>query len=210
MIPQEPSPPKGEPGPGKIWVKSKRPPGRPHKPGTPDRKHRPRKNQAIRIMAQRSLEASDEEIRAFIPDERDVEMAEAMVCGSITFTEIADHIGVDPAIIGRKMKDPVRVAWMSMQVHRAVARRLGILDAALFRRAISGDTAALKLAYERFGEMQKRLHVRHTYEVNAVDPSRLTDADLDQLIATDAEYSISKNGPLALEPSQEEEVTDDE
>jgi hypothetical protein len=162
-------------------------------------------------LAQRSLDVDDDEIRTYAPTEMDLQMAEAMISGCITFTQIAEQIGADPSTVSRAMRHPVRCGWLSSQLQRIVAKRIGLVDAALVARALSGDVRAIKLYYERFGELVHRSHITTTRL--DFDPSKLSDEDLDIIIrserakgATDAHFTVASQEP-AESPSEAPEAT---
>ncbi|MEE8386740.1 MAG: phBC6A51 family helix-turn-helix protein [Dehalococcoidia bacterium] len=150
---------------------------------------------ALTKLAQRSLDVDDDEIRTYEPTEMDLQMAEAMIGGCRTFTEIAEQIGMDPSGVSRAMKDPVRCGWLSSQLQRIVAKRIGLVDSALMGKALSGDVRAIKLYYERFGELVHRSHI--TTSRLDFDVTKLSDGDLDTIIAgeaakvaTDADFEV--------------------
>lgn len=159
-------------------------PKRKKKPGRPKVKAKPKLSRALAKMAARSLDVDKDDIRSYLPTELDLQMAEAMIAGKSNFTEIAKHIGTDASIVSRAMKDPTRCAWLSDQLHRIVGKRMGLVDAALMLRALSGDVRAIKLYYERFDGIVHRSHVVHT-NID-FDPSQLTDADLDTVLRNEA------------------------
>ena len=139
---------------------------------------------ALKKMAARSLDVDDDDIRGYMPTELDLQIAEAMVQGQNSFKDIAEHIGCDPANISRVMKDPTRCAWLAKQLHRIVSKRMGLVDLALMQQALGGNIAAIKLYYERFGELIHRSQV--TVARIDFDPSKLTDADLDTILRSEA------------------------
>jgi hypothetical protein len=93
----------------------------------------------------------EEDIRTFVPGDADLLIAEAMLGGALTFQEIAESIERSPAFVSEKLKDPVLCAWVSRGVHAQIATRLGMIDAAMYRRALGGDVRAADLLYKRYG-----------------------------------------------------------
>lgn len=150
-------------------------------------------------LAQRALDVDDDEIRAYGPTEMDLQMAEAMLSGCITFTQIAEQMGVDPSTVSRAMRNPVRCGWLSAQLQRIVSKRIGLVDAALMARALSGDVRAIKLFYERHGELIHRSHV--TTSRLDFDPAQLSDADLDIIIASEVTKG-AKDAVFEVKPSE--------
>lgn len=144
-------------------------------------------------ISQRSLLASEEQIRSFIPREIDLAIAEAYLSGCITFKEVAESIGVCASTVSDVLKDPVVCAWVSRHIHASAANRLGMVDAAMLKRALSGDVRAADLFYRRYGEM-----VHRSFAVNvsaAYDVTKLSDKDLDAILAAQAHESRPKNPP---------------
>ena len=172
--------------------------------GGPRKKRRKKKlSPALAKMAARSLDVQDEDLRAYIPTELDLQIAEAMMGGSMQFQEIAAQVGCDPATISRAMKCPLRCAWVSQQLHRIVAKRIGMVDLSLFLATTQGNVSAMKLYYERFGELIHRSQVlvgRMDF-----DPSQLSDKDLDTVLRgemggmVDAEFTV-KEEPCTESP----------
>ena len=152
---------------------------------------------ALQKLALRSLDVEEDEIRTYSPTELDLQIAEAMIGGVMTFKDIAAQVDVDASTISRVMKDPVRCAWMSQQLHRVVSKRIGLVDVALMTQALGGNISAIKLYYERFGELIHRSQVligRMDF-----DPSQLSDKDLETVLrgemgseATDAEFTTKE------------------
>lgn len=164
------------------------------------RPRKPRISPALSRLAKRALHVDDDEIRCYVPTELDLQMAEAMLTGATTFTAVAEQMGCDPSTVSRAMKDPVRCGWISMQLQRIVSKRIGLVDAALLSRALGGDVRAIKLFYERHGELVHRSHITTTRL--DFDPAQLTDDDLDVIIASErarhakpAEFTVASQEP---------------
>jgi hypothetical protein len=111
-----------------------------------------------------------------------VQVAEALLEGAVTYKEIAEHVGCSPQTVGSAMREPVACAWAFKQVHRAISQRLGAIDAAMLKRALTGDVNAAKLLYSRYGQMVER---HQSVNVTlAYDPRKLNNDELDTLIKT--------------------------
>ncbi len=172
------------------------------------RKRRGRRvSQALTKIAQRSLDVNEDDVRTYIPTELDLQIAESMVAGALSFKEVAEAIKVDATTVSRAMKDPLRCAWLSHQLHRIVAKRIGLVDAALMRQALSGDVRAIKLYYDRFAEIIHRSIIL-TGKLD-FDPSKLSDADLDAVIHSEQSRVVEttftvKEKPCDTPPSSSE------
>lgn len=135
---------------------------------------------ALTKVADRTLSVDPRDIEAYVPTELDVRIAEAMLAGNITFKDIAEQVQVAAPTISKRMKDPLICAWVSRQVQRNIAHRLGMIDTAMFNRAVGGDVRAADLLYKRFDQVTKRslhLHVRA-----GMDFEKLSDDDLEALV----------------------------
>ena len=159
------------------------------RPGLKSKKKKnltPKASVALTRLAERSLDVSDEEVRLYQPTELDLQLAEAFMGGARTFKEVAEQLSLHPATVSAAMKDPVRCAWLSGQLHRIVAKRIGMVDTALYLRAMSGDVRAMDLYYRRHGEIVTRTMNIHAHGRLEFDPSQLTDEQLQKMVASEA------------------------
>jgi len=134
---------------------------------------------ALARIAERGMVVSEEDIRGFLPGEMDLLIAEAMLGGALTFKEIAAAVGRSPALVSDKLKDPVMCAWASRAVHQQIHTRLGMLDAAIFRRALGGDVRAYEALMKRYGQ-SANLNVN--VAVGAENFDLMSDQALDALL----------------------------
>lgn len=184
------------PGPSKELT----PLPKPSKKRKRRRKRRPRGrtlSPALTRVAERALSADERDIRTFAPTEMHLAIAEAMLGGAVLFDEIAKSVGVSPACISGHLRDPLVCAWISKNVHSQVRHRLGMVDAAMLRRAIGGDVRAADLLYRRYREMVSRSE--HVHRRIDFDPSQLSDADLEKITA---EYALRGAKPTEAEWNQ--------
>lgn len=129
----------------------------------------------LKHYAERTLYVTPDDIRMYNPPEEVIQIAEAMVGGAIQFTEIAERLGWEVAKVRKALESPVAVAWACQESHKAISTRLGLVDAAVFRRALAGDVRAAKLLYERYGEMVQRVE---TISSKGPDYSKFSTEDL--------------------------------
>jgi hypothetical protein len=153
-------------------------------PTDPAKKHKPKRGKtvspALSKIAERALTATPEQIRAYIPTEMTMQIAEAMLGGEITYGDIARSVGVCSDTIGKAMKDPVACAWISEKVHQAISTRLGLIDAALMNRAVAGDVRAAELIFKRYDKLVSR-----SMNLNlsgAVNFDKMSDDDLARIL----------------------------
>jgi hypothetical protein len=104
----------------------------------------------IRKTMIRALEATPEQLDEYIYDQIDFLCAEAMMNGERTYLNIANAVGMSYEAIKRRMRNPVRCAWISQQMTKIIPQRLGQVYAALYARAIEGDARAATMVLERF------------------------------------------------------------
>lgn len=134
---------------------------------------------ALASVAKRSVVAEPEEIASYRPREIDVSICESMLAGAGTFTEIAEASACSPGLVSQALRDPVACGWISQQVHRAIHTRLGLVDAAVYRRAVAGDIRAADLLYRRWGGIVDRSISLH---LDGKDLAKMSDADLEAII----------------------------
>jgi hypothetical protein len=176
------------------------------------KKRLPKLKPALSRIATRALDVEEDEIRSYCPTELDLKIAESMVGGVVTYAEIASNVGCDPSHVSRVLQNPVRCGWLSQQLHRIVHKRIGLVDNALLLRALAGDVRAIKLYYERFGEITHRSVVL-TGRLD-FNPRDLDDKDLDAIIASEvgrttinADFTVKDpecdpNSPSASPPAE--------
>lgn len=127
----------------------------------------------------RAAEVTEQEIASHVPSGIELQIAEALLSGAVSFGEIATHTGHHPGTISATLSDPVTAAWISHHISRHIQHRLGLIDAALYRAAVSGCVAAIRVFYERFDNLAPaRTDHRHTY-----DFTKLSSDDLSRLLA---------------------------
>lgn len=135
---------------------------------------------SLKKMYERALTCTDEEVYRYQPTELVVKICEAYLQGHISHKEIAEFVKVAPATISDALREPVVSAWVAKSMNSIVRQRLGLIDAAMLSRALSGDVSAAKLLYERHGKIVKRsMHV----SVDGTDYSQFTTEDLQKIIA---------------------------
>lgn len=120
------------------------------------------------------------EVAAYLPRYVDLAIAEALTLGATTPQEIQQLAGVQVSHVREALLDPIAAAWISAQVAAQIQHRTGLVDAALFSRALTGDTAAMRLFFERFKQHTSRTEVVHS---KGMDYARLSDEDLDRILA---------------------------
>lgn len=128
-----------------------------------------------------ALEVSDQDLARFIPTKAAIDIGEALLAGQLTVEEIARCSGHTPLAVRQVLTNPTAMAWISRQIHNLFKHRAGVVDAALYQRAVAGDVNAIKLFYYRMGQLTNEQTVHHTYS-GGVRLDHLGDEDLRRLI----------------------------
>lgn len=157
----------------------------------------PRKQSlALQRAWARAAAVSEREVAGYRPFKRDLRIAEALLNGAVTCTEIAAKVGIHAEKVRQALRNPVRAAWLSRQLGAHFLHRLCQVDAALFNRALTGDVRALDLYYRRFAVFGAPV-VHHEHSHLHVDVSGLSDEDLDKTISeklrrhiVDAQFTV--------------------
>lgn len=164
----------------------------------PKRPSKKKLSPALARIAKRALKATEDDIRSYAPREVDIQIAEAMLAGSVMFQDIAEEVGCAPSTISKLLSDPVVCAWISRRVHENIGHRLGLVDAAMFNSALHGNVPAAKLMYERYDKTGSggRITVNAPGAQINFDPSKLTDEELDaELNIIDVPFEPKKAAP---------------
>ncbi len=151
---------------------------------------------ALNRIQQRSLEVTADDLHLYEPRDIDCEMVQAMLGGAINFKEIAEIINRAETTVSNALRDAVACAWIAKKVNALVHTRIGLVDAAILRKALSGDVRAAECIYKRFGAMVNKSIVL-TGDLG--DLSRFTDADLEAITASELKRHPDLTG--ALSPS---------
>ncbi len=159
----------------------------------------------LHLIAERALNVTHEDIREYLPREIDLQVVQAMLGGAINYSEIGEMVHRSPQTVSKALRDPIACAWISNKVHQLVHTRIGLVDAAMLRAALSGNVRAAEVIYKRFGKL-----VSHSIVVHGTlgDLSKYTDADLEAQISSE----LKRHPDLTPSPSQSStiDVTPDE
>lgn len=110
-----------------------------------------------------ALDVSEQDVARYVPTKVDVDVGEALLAGQLTIEEVANFAGHTPLAVRRTLTNPVAMAWVSRQIHNLFRHRAGVVDAALYQCAVRGDVNAIKLFYQRMGQLMDEKTVRHVY-----------------------------------------------
>lgn len=105
-------------------------------------------------MQTRGLQVTAEEAELFPFDYRDLRLAEAMLNGARSSQALAEEAGMTRNAVQQRLLDPVRCAFISRQISRAIESRLGNVLGAVYTRVMrNGDPQAAKLLLAQFGKL---------------------------------------------------------
>jgi hypothetical protein len=119
------------------------------------------------------------QLDAYVPNALDIQIAEAILNGAISFVDIGAQLEAKPATISKYMEDPVVVGWIGREIQQHIEKRLFLVSASMFQRAIAGDVSAAKLILERFGQL---VHRSESIVHKGMDLQRLSDEELDRAL----------------------------
>jgi len=137
-------------------------------------------------LADRAVRAREDDVRAFVPDDLDVQMVQAMLLGCVSGKAVAESVEVSAPTVSKRLRDPVRAAWISRELTHAVRQTIGLVHASMLARALGGNVPAARLLMERFDKLAAtHLHL-HAHQPGAIDVTKLSDADLERLVEAES------------------------
>jgi chorismate mutase len=134
-----------------------------------------KQTKALTAILERGLLATDAEVAAYPFSYDDIMMADCLLQG-MNRAEIAQELGLSASALKERMLDPVRAGWISQQLSKMAEKRIGMVDAAVFAKALAtGDPARARYLLERFEKLAPRKELR--VNVN-LDFTQLSDEEL--------------------------------
>lgn len=120
------------------------------------------------------------DVARHVPTDTELRVGEAILAGQFTMQGLSDYTGLLRDEVRLVLANPVAMAYLSKAIYQHFQLRVCLVDSALYRQAMTGDTSAIKLFYDRM-----RLASEHTLNVNhthSVDLSALSYDDLKRLV----------------------------
>lgn len=151
-------------------------------------------------LASAALMVTKDCVRDHDPTPTDIAIAQAFLEGAISVPEISEATGKGDCHIRTRLKNPIAFAWIADKVSGLIHTRIGIVDAALLRKACQGDVRAMELYYKRYGKLAELKIVAHG---KLGDLTSYSDEDLDRLLETE-----KKQNPHLLAPSAPPSATE--
>lgn len=148
-------------------------------------------SRAVQRWLKQGLEVSPEQLEAFRPDAADIAIARVMSEGLFDpepiARELASYDGdvlppLDRALIKRRLAEPVRAAWLNLQVLAAMPRKAAEIYWRLAERAVAGQVDAARLFLTRFDPAYRPTTRRESVSAH-LDVRTLTDEDMKRQIA---------------------------
>lgn len=138
-------------------------------------------------------------IANFQPDDLTIKIGEAVCAGLTNVRAIATALHMDEKSIIPVLNDPITMAWLSQRIEALFRCRAGLVDAALYMRAIAGDIGAIKLFYERhkmMGDKTLNVHYSGGVDVRGIPTDELARIVADKARVLPAEFRVlSENEP---------------
>lgn len=148
------------------------------------RKMRRRPTPIKNSIAERALQLgrvlSDAEL-PYAPSNTDWLILAAVLNGAVYTNEIAKQAQITPEEVLRRMLQPAFARWLSQQVEAELPNRLGLVDLAVYSRALkTGDVSRARYLAERFGKMRRRAASNHLHLHLSLE--KLSDEQLQKLV----------------------------
>lgn len=188
IVATEPAPPPPRPSVGKPG-KRRRPDIRPTEhdvsaaapePARPDCRN------PVRLAMAHAFNVDPMEVAKFQPTEAVTKVGEAIASGLTNPRAIQTAAGLGPEAVQNVLNDPVAMIWISQRIEALFRYRAGLVDAALFMRAVAGDTTAIKLFYERMKIMEAGNKTLNVVYSGGVDVRSLPVDELKRIVADKA------------------------
>lgn len=125
------------------------------------------------------------EVARYQPTPEATKLGEAIATGLVNLQALVTATGLPRDTVVGLMNDPVVMLWISQRIESLFRYRAGLVDAALFMRAVAGDVTAIKLFFERHKILtdQKTLNVHYS---GGVDVRGLPTDELRKIVADKA------------------------
>lgn len=157
----------------------------------------PLKNTLIRRSMEKAFFIDPVELAKFVPSPEVLKVGEAICAGLTNVHAIRQAASLDEATVLGVVNDPVAMLWISQRIEALFRCRAGIVDAALYMRAVAGDIGAIKLFFERHKMMgEKTVNVVHSggVDVRAIPTDELAKIVADKARALPAEFRVISEG----------------
>ena len=148
------------------------------------RKARRRPTPIKNSIADRALQLgralSDAEL-PYAPSNTDWLILAAVLNGAVFTNEIAKQAQLTSEEVLHRMLQPAFARWLSQQVEAELPHRLGLVDLAVYSRALkTGDVSRARYLAERFGKMRRRAASNHLHLHLSLE--KLSDEQLQRLV----------------------------
>jgi hypothetical protein len=206
IVASEPAPPPPRPSTGKKG-KKRRPDLRPAEQdvsAAAPEPARPDSRNPVRLAMSHAFNVDPMEVAKFQPSEAVTKVGEAIASGLTHPRAIQTAAGLGPEAVQNVLNDPVAMIWISQRIEALFRYRAGLVDAALFMRAVAGDTTAIKLFYERMKIMDAGSKTLNVHYSGGVDVRSLPTDDLKKIVADRARMLPAEFRVLESKPAVDE------
>jgi Bacterial regulatory proteins, lacI family len=148
---------------------------------------------ALADLRVRAATITPQELQAYEPTAEDMAIAETMLAGNVLLQDIAREANLSPSTVSAILRDPTRCAYICHQVHKLVETRLGMIDAAMFQRAVAGSERAAEVMYKRYDgikQVQRTETVGNLEKMSIADLKSLVKEAVHMIEATDAIFKV--------------------
>jgi len=147
----------------------------------------------------KSFHVAPEDLAKFVPTDADMKIGEAIAAGVTAPSGLVTATGLEKEAVTATLNNPVAMLWISQRLEALFKFRAGLVDAALFMRAMAGDVAAIKLFFERHRLLtdQKTLNVVYSggVDVRALPTDELQKIVQDRARMLPAEFRVLGQTP---------------
>lgn len=155
----------------------------------------------VRVAMAHAFNVDPMEVAKFQPSEDVTKVGEAVASGLTNPVAIMTAAGISKQAVQNVLNDPIAMVWISQRIEALFRYRAGLVDAALFMRAVAGDTTAIKLFYERMKIMDagsKTLNVHYSggVDVRSLPVDELKKIVLDKARMLPAEFRVLESKPV--------------
>lgn len=169
----------------------------------PENRKKRRRAKALSKTLQKAWESAinvtPRDVAAYQPSHADIAVAEALTLGNTSLDDLTKQTSLKRERVREILSSPVSMAWISEQCERLFKLRKGIVDAALYTRAVQGDIAAMKLYYERTEILAKQ--PVNQINIGEINYEACTDDDLIKILH--GRLSSPEGQIIDLEPGRD-------
>lgn len=133
-----------------------------------------------RAVQGRGMSVSAQEVDNYHFDHFDYLLVSSMMGGCKTVKDISEDLDMPEEQVRERLLYPVRCAWISRELAKAIESRLGQIAAAVYNRALqTGDPNAAKFLFQQYGKFKQQPTQHQHVHINL---ENMSDEQIDKLI----------------------------